>query len=98
MNNPDTLGVGTAYEIAILFFLFQLLSQLYCVIQRQCFVSQVKIKGEEVSQQAVRADMLEKRLENARRDGDGKLDAMKQELADAKKTIADKDRQVSIST
>ena len=55
---------------------------------------QVKIKGEEVSQQAVRADMLEKRLENARRDGDGKLDAMKQELADAKKTIADKDRQV----
>ena len=63
---------------------------------RQCFVSQVKIKGEEVSQQAVRADMLEKRLENARRDGDGKLDAMKQELADAKKTIADKDRQVNI--
>ncbi|KAL5270670.1 hypothetical protein ACHWQZ_G001387 [Mnemiopsis leidyi] len=53
----------------------------------------VKIKGEEVSQQAVRADMLEKRLENARRDGDGKLDAMKQELADAKKTIVDKDRQ-----
>ena len=65
------------------------------VFQHQFFVLQVKIKGEEVSQQAVRADMLEKRLENARRDGDGKLDAMKQELADAKKTIADKDRQVT---
>ena len=47
-----------------------------------------------MSQQAVRADMLEKRLENARRDGDGKLDTMKKELAEAKKTIADKDRQV----
>ncbi|XP_063689009.1 dynactin subunit 1-like isoform X4 [Bolinopsis microptera] len=53
----------------------------------------VKIKGEEVSQQAVRADMLEKRLENARRDGDGKLDTLKSELSEAKKTISDKDRQ-----
>ena len=55
---------------------------------------QVKIKGEEVSQQAVRADMLEKRLENARRDGDGKLETLKSELGEAKKTISDKDRQV----
>ena len=54
------------------------------------------MKGEEVSQQAVRADMLEKRLENARRDGDGKLENLKQELAEAKKTIVDKDRQVGL--
>ena len=89
------MGVGTAYKIAIL-FLNSNNNHYYNAIQRRCFVPQVKIKGEEVSQQAVRADMLEKRLENARRDGDGKLDAMKQELADAKKTIADKDRQVNI--
>ena len=55
---------------------------------------QVKIKGEEVSQQAVKAEMLEKRLENARRDGEIKLDTIKYELGEAKKIISDKDRQV----
>ena len=38
--------------------------------------------------------MLEKRLENARRDGDGKPETLKSELGEAKKIISDKDRQV----
>ena len=40
----------------------------------------LRMKGEEISQQAVKSEMLEKRLENARKEGDTKVDNMKKNV------------------